>query len=66
MNATPGDYSGGRFPDLHLPAGRIAIEDLVAYLIGPEIGCPAISDRANEVIDEAREIFAQIQGRAPS
>jgi hypothetical protein len=66
INATPSDYSGRHFPDLHLPAGRIAIEDLVAYLIGPEIGCPAISHRANEVIDEAREIFAQIQGRAPS
>jgi hypothetical protein len=47
-----------------LPAGRIAIEDLAAYLIGPEVQCPAISAHADEVIEEAREIFATILRRA--
>lgn len=60
VNATPHGYSGGHFPGLHLPAGRIAIEDLAAYLISDEIGCPAISNRAQEVIEEAREIFGRI------
>jgi hypothetical protein len=36
---------------------------LAAYLISDEIGCPAVSDRAVDVIRQAREIFARIQGR---
>jgi hypothetical protein len=63
LNATPAEYEGSYFPDLHLPAGRVAIEDIAAYLIGPEVGCQTISDHANEVIEEAREIFARILGR---
>jgi hypothetical protein len=64
VNATPAGYMGSdHFPDLHLPAGRIGIEDLAAYLIGPEVGCSAISDKADEVIEEAREIFRTILRR---
>lgn len=64
VNATPNGYTGPHFPDLHLPSGRVAIEDVAAYLISDEIGCPTHSDRADEVVEEAREIFAKILRRA--
>jgi hypothetical protein len=64
VNATPASYEEGRkdFHKLHLPTGRIAIENIVSFLIR-EQELPPVSDRWDEVLDEAEGIFARIQGR---
>lgn len=65
VNGIPSDYDedAKHFPKLHLPAGRIGIEDLAAFLVR-ECSVPARSPKNwEEVLDEARQIFAKIQAR---
>jgi hypothetical protein len=64
VNGVPSDYAqdAKHFPKLHLPAGRIGIEDLAAFLVR-EHGVPARSENWEEVLEEARQIFANIQAR---
>jgi hypothetical protein len=63
VNATPTSFRGSRhFPKLHLPGGRLAIEDLAYFLIH-ECGCSPVSANCDAVIEEARKIFAKILRR---
>jgi hypothetical protein len=66
VNASPGGYPAGRkdFHKLHLPTGRVAIEDVVSFLIR-EQEAASVSPLWEAVLEEAAEIFATIQGRQP-
>lgn len=66
VNAVPEHYQAGRdaFARLHIPAGRVGIEDVAAFLLRDH-GVRPVSDTSEEVIEEARLIFARIQGRLP-
>ena len=50
---------------LHLPTGRVAIEDVVRFLAG-EAGVTCNSDGWPKILDEAAAIFQRIQRREPS
>jgi hypothetical protein len=62
VNATPARYPEARrdFPKLHLPTGRVAIEDVIAFLLD-EQGLPETSPNARAVLAEGRAIFRAIQ-----
>jgi hypothetical protein len=64
VNGAPSTYpaTGKVFPKLHLPAGRVALEEVVAFLVD-EVGVPASSGTWREVVAESKEIFDRIQGR---
>ena len=64
VNATPEKYPADRkgFHKLHLPAGRVAFEDVVRFLI-LEQGVPPSSPGWEDVIAQSKEIFDRIQGR---
>ena len=63
VNAEPDEYEGEKyFPKLHLPSGRVAIEDVLEFLV-TEQGVIPVSDNWPEVLSESRQLFRAIQGR---
>jgi hypothetical protein len=61
INASPDSYAGDkRFRDLHLPTGRVTIEDIVRHLID-EHGLEPVSDDWGETLSATEESFKEIQ-----
>ncbi|HVC33571.1 MAG TPA: hypothetical protein VNL16_08690 [Chloroflexota bacterium] len=59
VNATPAAYAGARpFPELHLPTGRLSLEDIIRHLI-VEHAVPTLCPRADALafLDEQRNTF---------
>lgn len=61
FNGTPEKYAGGKsFPALHLPTGRVTVEDVLRHLVVEhEIG--PISDSWEQTLKETKESFEEIQ-----
>lgn len=62
LNCSPANYPSGRtdFSKLHLPAGRLPLEDVLRFLV-VEQGIGPRSDTWEATLAEAGEIFARIQ-----
>ena len=58
----PGAYPPSRkpFPKLHLPCPRVALEDVIAFLLDEQRIDP-VSVNARAVLAQTREIYRQIQ-----
>jgi hypothetical protein len=63
VNGLPDAYAGGKpFPKVHLPTGRLGIEDVIEFLIR-DGGVEPVSDEWETTLREAREIFDGILAR---
>jgi hypothetical protein len=63
VNAEPVGYEGPKlFPRLHLPTGRVTIEEVARHLVN-EHGVPPISDGWPNVLLQAEAAFREIQRR---
>jgi hypothetical protein len=61
VSASPTSYRGPRsFPDLHLPTGRVTIEELLRHLVREHAIGP-ISGAWETTLREAEEFFEEIQ-----
>jgi hypothetical protein len=65
VNAQPPAFQQNEkaFHRLHIPAGRVGIEDVASFLLHDQ-GVRASSPNADEVIEEARATFRRILGHA--
>jgi len=61
VNATPSAYSGQKpFPDLHLPTGRLTVEDLIRHLVHEQQIAP-ISPDWEAILERTEQDFREIQ-----
>jgi hypothetical protein len=61
INATPNTYEGEKeFPSLHIPTGRVTIEDVVRHLV-TEHSVGPISPAWEKTLAQAEESFREIQ-----